>query len=252
MKREKLILGIVLFSLGFAGVLSMLTMEFKIPDELVSLIAEKFTPMQLKLVTLINPTVLLIISILTGLFLHEKAGLDVPIIKGLIKNKRTQKLKAILLYGVFGGIVSGVLIELAKLVYMPIIPAEFAELSNSIKYTLAARFLYGGITEELLLRFGLMTFIVWLATKINKLKDEINYWIGIGLSAVIFAIGHFPIVFQSVEDPSMILLTYILLGNSIGGVIFGWLYWKKGLESAIVAHVFAHVVMVAVSLMQPL
>jgi formate/nitrite transporter FocA (FNT family) len=50
----------------------------------------------------------------------------------------------------------------------------------------------------------------------------------------------------------MILLTYILLGNSIGGVIFGWLYWKKGLESAMVAHVFAHVVMVAVSLMQPL
>jgi membrane protease YdiL (CAAX protease family) len=29
-----------------------------------------------------------------------------------------------------------------------------------------------------------------------------------------------------------------------GGLIFGWLYWKKGLESAFIAHVFIHVVLV--------
>jgi len=249
MKREKLILGIVLFVLGFAGVLSLLSMDFKLPAEVAELVAEKFTPMQFKLVTLINPTVLLIVCIVGGLFLHEKAGLDVPVIKSIIRGERVQNIKSILLFGVVGGIVSGLLIELVKMVYMPVIPSEFTELSNSIKYTLAARFLYGGITEELLLRFGLMTLIVWLATKINKSKDDSNYWIGIGLSAVIFAFGHFPVVFQSVESPSMILLTYILLGNSIGGVAFGWLYWKKGLEAAVIAHIFAHVAMVFAGLL---
>ena len=70
------------------------------------------------------------------------------------------------------------------------------------------------------------------------------FWIGIVFSAVLFAVGHFPVVYQAVGTPSPGLLTYILIGNSIGGIIFGRLYWKKGLESAVIAHIFAHVVMV--------
>jgi membrane protease YdiL (CAAX protease family) len=41
------------------------------------------------------------------------------------------------------------------------------------------------------------------------------------------------------------LISYIILGNSLGGLIFGWLYWKKGLEAAFIAHIMSHVVMVA-------
>ena len=32
-----------------------------------------------------------------------------------------------------------------------------------------------------------------------------------------------------------------LLLNGIGGVTFGWLYWKQGLEAAMVAHFTANV-----------
>jgi len=64
------------------------------------------------------------------------------------------------------------------------------------------------------------------------------------ISSIIFALGHFPIAYQVVENPSMALLTYILIGNTIGGLIFGWLYWKKGLESAFLAHILTHVIMV--------
>jgi membrane protease YdiL (CAAX protease family) len=60
---------------------------------------------------------------------------------------------------------------------------------------------------------------------------------------LVFAVGHFPIAFHAVGTPSSMLLLYILIGNTIGGVIFGWLYWKKGLESAFIAHILAHVVM---------
>ncbi|MDB4228189.1 CPBP family glutamic-type intramembrane protease [Flavobacteriaceae bacterium] len=35
-----------------------------------------------------------------------------------------------------------------------------------------------------------------------------------------------------------------MLGNSVGGIIFGWIYWKKGLESAMIAHIFAHILMI--------
>jgi membrane protease YdiL (CAAX protease family) len=94
------------------------------------------------------------------------------------------------------------------------------------------------------MRFGLMTFVVWLGSKISNGTKSGAYWTGIIVAAIIFALGHFPIAFQAVENPTTVLLTYILIGNSIGGVIFGWLYWKKGLESAFIAHIFTHVIMV--------
>jgi hypothetical protein len=57
--------------------------------------------------------------------------------------------------------------------------AEYEKLSQSLQLTLAARFLYGGITEEILLRFGLMTLIVWLALKC--LKEQNLQHTGLGL-----------------------------------------------------------------------
>ena len=91
-----------------------------------------------------------------------------------------------------------------------------------------------------------MTLVVWLASKVLNSLTPVVYWIGIIVSSIVFGLGHFPIVFQTVFEPSSFLLLYILIANSLGGVIFGWLYWKKGLESAMIAHIFAHIVMVTV------
>lgn len=100
-----------------------------------------------------------------------------------------------------------------------------------------------GITEEILLRFGFMTVVVWEIYKISKKLNPIVYWFGLITASIVFAIAHFPVAFQAIESPSMGLLAYVLLGNSIGGLIFGWLYWQKGLESAFIAHMGDHIMM---------
>ncbi|WP_191562229.1 hypothetical protein [Metabacillus idriensis] len=38
----------------------------------------------------------------------------------------------------------------------------------------------------------------------------------------------------------MILVRCFLL-NGIGGLFFGYLYWKKGFEYAVLSHMFAHI-----------
>ena len=53
-----------------------------------------------------------------------------------------------------------------------------------------------------------------------------------------------PIICKPIEHGTTELLLYIILGNSVGGIIFGWIYWKKGLESAMIAHIFAHILMI--------
>jgi hypothetical protein len=245
MNRKKLYLGLILTILGIIGMASMLTMDIPLPADVVDILKEKFTPLQIKLLIFLNPGILLIVAVVVGTILYQKVHLKVPIIEKLVGiNKEHLNLSEIIKYGIIGGVITGVLLTLAVLIFKPLTPSEFKELSESLQPTLAARFLYGGFTEEILLRFGLMTLVVWLNSKMFKGTKNITYWTGIILASLIFAIGHFPIAFQSVDNPSIILLTYILIGNSIGGIVFGWLYWKKGLECAFLAHIFAHVILV--------
>ena len=247
MNKERLFTGIILFLLGMLGVFSLLSMEVTLPAEAEEMLAGRFTSQQIKWLSLINPTVLLIITVVVGIILHEKVNLDVPMIKGALRKEKRGNIRSLVLFGMAGGIIAGVLILMLGAAYEPLLPDEFLKMGENIQTSLAVRFLYGGITEEILMRFGLMTFIVWLLSKVFKSLNAKTYWGGILLAALLFAVGHFPVVFQAVGSPSALLLSYIIMGNSIGGIIFGWLYWKRGLESAFIAHIFAHVIMVSLS-----
>ncbi len=245
MNKKKLILGIILTILGLIGIASILTMNIPLPPEAEIILKDKFTDEQIKLLTLINPTIMLVVAVIIGTILYQKINLKVPLIEKIVGIENdTFNISEILKYGILGGVLSGILLSLVGLVFNPILPKEFIELGESLQPTLAARFLYGGLTEEILMRFGLMTLIVWLCSKVFRGTKSFVFWTGISIAAIIFAFGHFPIAYQAVENPTTGLLTYILIGNSIGGIIFGWLYWKKGLESAFIAHIFTHVIMV--------
>ncbi len=113
------------------------------------------------------------------------------------------------------------------------------------------RLLYGGITEELLLRWGFMTLVVWIGWRIfqkGKDRPRSSFFVGaILISSVLFAIGHLPVALMLFPEPNVALILFVILGNSAFGLIAGFLYWKKGLESAIIAHAMAHVVMLTAS-----
>lgn len=243
MKKKKLFFGLIIFGLGLIGILSILTMEIPLPPEVEEVLRD-FTPLQRNLVILGNPIFMLLVSVIIGTTLFKKVNLKSPIIENVVGLEENVEYPDILKSGVLGGIISGALLSLVGLIFNPILPNEFLELGQSLKPTLAARFLYGGFTEEILMRFGLMTLIVWIASKIFNGRQPYAYWSGIVVASILFALGHFPIAYQAVENPSSGLLMYIFLGNTIGGFIFGWLYWKKGLESAFLAHIFTHVIMV--------
>jgi len=221
-------------------------MEITLPEAVASMLKDKFSPTQIKFLLLINPTIFLIIAVLFGTFLHDKVSLEAPIIKSFVAKHKHFNQNSILKFGIIGGVITGIVLVLSNAISAQYLPSELVEIGNNLEVTLANRFLYGGITEEILMRFGLMTLVVWLASKVLNSLSPAVYWIGIIVSSIVFGLGHFPIVFQTVAEPSAFLLIYILFANSLGGAIFGWLYWKKGLEAAMIAHIFAHIVMVSV------
>jgi hypothetical protein len=66
-----------------------------------------------------------------------------------------------------------------------------------------------------------MTLVVWGIYKAFGSLHAAVYCTGIVLASLIFALGHLPVAFIAVADPSTGLILYILLDNSLGGIVFG-------------------------------
>jgi membrane protease YdiL (CAAX protease family) len=105
---------------------------------------------------------------------------------------------------------------------------------------------YGGIAEEVLLRLFLVSLIVWIISKIKKVKDgsltDFGIWLSIILATIIFGLEHLPAIAQITTLTWVVIIRAIVL-NGVGGIIFGWLYWKKGLESVMTAHFSADIIL---------
>lgn len=105
--------------------------------------------------------------------------------------------------------------------------------------------LYGGIAEELFLRFGLMTLLAWVGWRLVGRPDELPAgvtWAAILLAAGLFGLGHLGATVAVFRLTPTVVARMLVL-NGLGGVVFGWLYWRDGLVAAMVAHFGADVVL---------
>ena len=207
-------------------------------------------PLYILLVSqLIQAIVLFAIAILVGLYLAGRVGLDLPILRGWLEGREVKSyLKSILGISVGLGVLAGIIIiGMDFLFSISGVTSSLiqAQLTPPAWQGLLASF-YGGINEEVLLRLFLMTLIAWILFKIRKTKEgkptDIGMWLAIILAAVIFGAGHLPAASAITTITPLQVISVILL-NSVGGIIFGWLYWKKGLESAMISHFSADIVL---------
>ncbi|MFN2291420.1 MAG: type II CAAX prenyl endopeptidase Rce1 family protein [Anaerolineae bacterium] len=104
------------------------------------------------------------------------------------------------------------------------------------------RLLYGGIVEEVLTRWGLMTLFVWLGALIAGEPSPVVIWVAIVLSGVLFGLGHAPGYLAAGCEKSAIFFGAMISLNLWASLIFGWLYWQYGLLSAMMAHMLFHLV----------
>ncbi|MEL6136703.1 MAG: CPBP family intramembrane glutamic endopeptidase [Cyanobacteria bacterium J06628_6] len=231
----------ILWILGLSGVLSLLLVPLPLPELLPA------APAFYRPLMLLQPLVLLTVMTWVGTTLASKVGFDVPLIRAIYEG------------GKIGEVVRSQLIPAATVtlvVFMtllgiqglaePHLPTAYLEVNKSAETLLppVTRFLYGGITEEILMRWGLMTLLVWLPWKfLQKSNGRVKagiVWGAIAITALLFGIGHLPLLFELVPQASTFLVTYIIGLNALVGIAAGWLYWKRGLEAAIMAHMLFH------------
>jgi hypothetical protein len=240
----------VLWLIGIAGVISLWWLNLPIPDEELQL-----PVWSIKLLSLIQPTLLLSIAVLVGVFLAHKVGLSAPLAEAIANGTSTSlAIQPQVLPGILGGLLGGILLTAIQFCAQFLLPPDFVTKAEALSSStpFLTRILYGGITEELLLRWGMMTLLVWLGWRVfSKGQGEpttLCFVAAIILSSFLFGLGHLPLVFVLGTQVTSLVITYVIVGNSVFGLIAGYLYWRKGLEAAMISHIVVHVIMLAARL----
>ncbi len=200
--------------------------------------------LDLLLSTLLNTAITGVVVIFGYLF-ARKVGLGAPIIKAKLEGEPVlERVKSILkiapLLGVLSGLTVGVL---DVFVFVPLLSGTVT--STATYPSLGSRVLaifYGGFFEEILVRLLIMSYLVWFFWKLTRSENASShswiFWLGLISAAVLFGALHLPatIVIYGVTS---LVITRALVLNLVPGLIFGWLFWRQGIESAMVAHICA-------------
>ncbi|MEK7794579.1 MAG: CPBP family glutamic-type intramembrane protease [Candidatus Hydrogenedentota bacterium] len=191
----------------------------------------------------------------SGLWAARKLGLGAPVLDAwlggdpLSYDVRRSALIAFTL-----GLASGfLLIALDFLVFLPLDPNGLGQIVQTKQPSAWVGFLAsfsGGISEEVQLRLFFMSF---LALGIRYVRDFLFptrsspltpavFWSANIIAAVLFGLRHLPVTAELVGLTPLLIVRAIVL-NGILGVLAGFLFWRRGIEMAMVCHFAADLVL---------
>lgn len=187
-----------------------------------------------------------------GLFIAQWIDLGAPALAGLLHRQPIEHLRRRLLAGLGVGLAIGaILLGLIHLT-QPIVNAELARMGIPLlegasppawQGLLAA--ISAGITEETLLRLFGLSLVAWIGRWLTGRREgrpsAAILWIANVIVALAFGALHLPTA-SSLAPLTPVIVTQVMALNGLAGLGFGWLYWRFGLESAMLAHFSTDVV----------
>lgn len=151
------------------------------------------------------------------------------------------------------GIACGLAIMiLDQLVFMPLDPDGLGQIAQEHpavwKGLLGS--LYGGISEEVQMRLFLLSFVALGLRQLYRIgsRDDKRvmptwvFWSANILVAVIFGLGHLPMMAELMPLSTLIIVRSIVL-NGLVGVVAGVLFWRRGIEMAMMCHFSADIIL---------
>lgn len=178
-----------------------------------------------------------------GIRMWKRTGLGAPLLEGRLATSAWKPLWNGLAIGLTCGLAA---VALDVFFFAPRLAVETAVpgvvAPTTFKPALWRGFLaafYGGIVEEILLRLFLLTLLAWLGHRpfhrSEKRPNQAILWVAILISGLVLGLGHLPSAATLGIPLTPLYIARTLVLNAVG-IVFGWLYWRRGLESAMAAH----------------
>lgn len=197
----------------------------------------------LVLISIVQSVVLLGVSAFIGTWLAPKVDLHWWLIDQWLHDTAVPySVSGTILLSIVVGAIAAIIIFGLDILFMKKMPKVVIDEPSKFQAFIAS--FYGGISEEVLSRLFIMTAVVYLSNLLGL--GNASYWIGILFAALLFGVGHLPAAFGLFGKTKLVVWRTILL-NAIPGILFGYLYWKYGIENAMIAHftgdIFLHVIL---------
>ncbi|WP_135449865.1 CPBP family glutamic-type intramembrane protease [Tabrizicola caldifontis] len=182
----------------------------------------------------VNPLGLLTLAALAGAWAAPKAGLGSALILGT--SLRLRALAAWALAGIIMGAAIAISDHATAPVWNTVALPTLREGRDAADLALGV--IYGGLTEEVLLRWGLMSLLA--LGLMRFLPRPLSLWVAAVLAALAFAVAHLPTVMIEAGTITPALMARTLIWNGLLGLAYGVGFQRHGLEAAILAHMATH------------
>lgn len=243
---------LVLLALGVPGVLTLIPMALDQLDALPPEMLELSLPLTVA-ISLLNPLILLVMAVAVGTLLAHRVGLRSLVAERVRHGAAIwPQLRPHIPMAFVAGLIFAIVVLGLDALINPFAGTDLASgpavgetpTLGALLAQLLLGLLYGGLVEELMLRWGVMALFVWIGWRLAQrgqgTPQPALVWTANILAALLFGIGHLPALAAMVTLTPLIVLRTVLL-NALGGVLFGWLLWRRNLETAMVAHAATHV-----------
>lgn len=233
-------------TMWLAGMLGVIAVVLQVLPVLLSGRAVPLPLWAVSALTVGQSGIALALAVWAGVALAPRVGLRAPAFEAFCTRSSVMAaLRPQWMPGLLGGLIGGtLLIALSRFT-----PPELLTAAPDVSWPLSARLLYGGVTEELLLRWGFMTLVLWALWRVFQRTAQPPFtslaWLAIVGSAALFGIAHLPAASALVGELTFPVVAYIVGGNAAFSILAGLLYWRAGFESAVLAHGVSHLVIVA-------
>jgi hypothetical protein len=107
---------------------------------------------------------------------------------------------------------------------------------------LTGRLLMGGVAEEVMFRWGVMSAMAWVTVSLFGMPADLGMWAAIVSAGVLFGLGHLPGVMAAGVKITKLIVAAALALNMVVSLACGWLFWQHGLLAAMIAHALLHAV----------
>jgi membrane protease YdiL (CAAX protease family) len=240
---------VILWAAGLIGAVAALPLFLHISSAILEQAAAKgVTEPLVAALFVVQTGVYLAITVPVGLWAASRLALRAPLSEALATGGSLREAaKPFLGTAVLAGAATGVVLWLlSAFVLGPSMPDEYTAMRRGITWQGLPAAVWGGITEELLSRLFLLSLLALGARRLLTPTAEglpaAPFWVANALAALLFGLGHLPSAFGRVPLTPAVW-AYAIVLNGICGMVFGWLYWRRGLEAAMVAHFMVDIVL---------
>ena len=169
-----------------------------------------------------------------GVRFAPRVGLDAPWLRAFAEGRdKPPAFSSVAIEAAAVGSVTAVAVTAVALMLRSSVPEVLWRPAPGGFWMRASSAFYGGIVEEVLVRWGILSALFALARRAG-LREA--FWPANVVTALLFGALHLPAVAFARIPLSGAVVGHVLLGNAIAGTVFGWMFRRRGLEAAMVAH----------------